>query len=94
MGHIALPSAYLYDPWMRATVEIHKAHWRELRRLAAERGESCLSSIVRDALDLYFAGIRARPQAKKQALQMRGVLGSRDAMSLERSLSQLRASWR
>jgi metal-responsive CopG/Arc/MetJ family transcriptional regulator len=93
-ARIAPPSACLYDFRMRIKVELDEPLWLELRRLASERGERGLSTIVREALDSFLARTRTRRQVTKQALEMRGALRATDADLLERSLTELRASWR
>lgn len=83
-----------YDPCMRTTVEIPDEQRAELLRLAAARGEKGFSSLVRDALDLYLKGERARRERARRALRLRGSMGEAAARRLEESIRSLRGRWR
>lgn len=79
---------------MRTTVEITDAQRAELLKLAAQRGEKGFSAVIREALDLYLRQHRARREKVEKALALQGSLDEGEAKALERSVSQLRGTWR
>lgn len=79
---------------MRTTVEITDAQRAELLKLAAQRGEKGFSAVIREALDLYLRQHRARREKVEKALALQGSLDEGEAKALERSVAQLRGTWR
>jgi metal-responsive CopG/Arc/MetJ family transcriptional regulator len=79
---------------MRTTVEITDAQRAELLKLAAQRGEKGFSAVIREALDLYLRQHRARREKVEKALALQGSFDEAEAKALERSVAQLRGTWR
>lgn len=79
---------------MRTTVEITDAQRAELLKLAAQRGEKGFSAVIREALDLYLRQHRARREKVEKALALQGSFDEGEAKALERSVAQLRGTWR
>jgi Putative antitoxin len=79
---------------MRTTIELSDRHRAGLLALKAERGDTSFSSIVQEALDLYFE-IRKQRQGKvDRALAAIGSLDEAAAQELERTVREARNSWR
>jgi len=79
---------------MRTTVEITDAQRAKLLELAARRGEKGFSAIVRDAIDHYIEESLGRRDLVNRALQTLGTLDDEAATALERSVRDLRSTWR
>jgi metal-responsive CopG/Arc/MetJ family transcriptional regulator len=79
---------------MRTTVEIDNRQRAELLRLAAKRGEKGFSGIVREALDAYLKGHRARTEAVERARALQGTFDDDDTDEIEASVRRLREQWR
>ena len=79
---------------MRTTVEITDEQRAKLLELAAQRGEKGFSAIVRDAIDHYVEERLGRRDLVRRALQTLGTLDDEAASALERSVRDLRGTWR
>lgn len=79
---------------MRTAIEIDDAQLAELLKLAAQRGEKGLSSVLREALDLYLRQHRAKREAVAQALKLKGSFSDDEADDLEASVRHIREGWR
>jgi hypothetical protein len=79
---------------MKTTIEIDDSQAKELLKLAAQDGDTDLSTIVRRALDMYIRQHRTGRGSIRRALQLRGSLSDRDGDALEASIRRLRDRWR
>ena len=79
---------------MRTTIEITDAQRAKLLELAAQRGEKGFSAIVRDAIDHYVEERLGRRDLVSRALQTLGTFDDEAASALERSVRDLRSTWR
>ena len=79
---------------MRTTLEITDAQRARLLEIAARRGEKGFSRLVQDALDRYLADDEDRTGKITAALALAGTLDDESARALERSIRQLRKTWR
>jgi len=79
---------------MRTTIEIKAEHRARLVALAARRGEKGFSSLIAEALELYFRDVSAKERARRAALRLRGVLSTGEAERLRNEVRMLRESWR
>ena len=79
---------------MRTTIEITDAQRAKLLELAAERGTTGFSELVREAIDRYLADNAARRERVEAALAALGSLSREAADSLEESFRRARESWR
>ena len=79
---------------MRTTIEITDEQRARLLDAAARRGEKGFSSVVQEALAQYFDGEEERRDTVRKALGVLGSLGAEEADQLERSVGELRRSWR
>lgn len=74
---------------MRTTIELPDEHHRALRMLAARRGTRGFSPLIREAVDLLLA--REDQGEIDEALALAGVLGDREADTLEHHVRAVRA---
>lgn len=79
---------------MRASIEISDEQTAKLRELAARRGEDDFSGLVREAIDLYLARTADQAIRTQEALSVLGSLDESAAEQLERSVRQIRSTWR
>ncbi len=80
--------------FMRTTIEITAEQRSRLMALAAIRGETGFSHLVREALDEYLAS-RSEDEAKIQkALAVKGILTEREAESFLQICRDVREDWR
>ena len=79
---------------MRTTIELKPEHHARLLDLAARRGEKGFSSVIEEALEVYFAGSAERERFRKRALRLRGTLPQDEARRLLQSSKTLRGLWR
>ena len=79
---------------MRTTVEIPDEQRAKLLELAARRGEKGFSKLVQEALAKYLSEITQREDRIRDALSVIGHLGDAAAERLEKSIRDLRATWR
>ena len=68
---------------MRTTVEIDDSLRAPLLQKAAQRGLNGFSSIVREALEVYFEIDERRQESARRAMTMMGTLGDEEADALE-----------
>ena len=83
-----------YDGDMRTTIELSDEQRAQLLEAAARRGEKGFSSIVQEALTLYFESQEQREAAVLKALATFGTIAESDADRLEKDVRRLRRSWR
>jgi hypothetical protein len=79
---------------MRTTIEITDEQRGQLLDLAARRREKGFSRLVQEALDRYLAESLDDRKRLKEALAVLGTLSDEAATRLEKSVRQLRSSWR
>ena len=79
---------------MRTTIDLPTETLAKLLKLAAERGEKGISSIVQEALEQYFQQEAERAFKVRRALETFGSLTDEEADRLEAEVSGLRESWR
>jgi predicted transcriptional regulator len=79
---------------MRTTIEIRDEYRARLLEIAARRGEKGFSRIVEDALERYLADEAAMEDARRRALETRGILSDDEAEELRAETLRLRSSWR
>jgi sugar (pentulose or hexulose) kinase len=79
---------------MRTTLEVSDAHRARLLDLAARRGEKGFSSIVAEALDLYFSQAARQENKVRAATAVLGTLDAEAADRFEAIRHELRTSWR
>lgn len=81
---------------MRTTIEITDEQRARLLELAAARGKTGFSFLVREAVDRYLASedeIQRRRKADR-ALSVLGTLTDEEGERLEETRRRLRESWR
>ena len=79
---------------MRPTVEIPAIQRAKLLELAARRGEKGFSSVVQEALELYFRREEDRRHKIQGALSVLGTLEKKSAKEMRQSIKAVRESWR
>lgn len=79
---------------MRTTLEVSDTHRARLLDLAARRGEKGFSSIVAEALDLYFSQVARQENKVRAAAAVLGTLDAEAADRFEAIRHELRTSWR
>lgn len=79
---------------MRTTLEVSDHHRARLLDLAARRGEKGFSSIVAEALDLYFSQVARQENKVRAATAVLGTLDAEAADRFEAIRHELRSSWR
>lgn len=79
---------------MRTTIELSDEQRAQLLEAAARRGEKGFSSIVQEALTLYFEAQGQREGAVRKALATFGTIAEPEADRLEKDVRRLRRSWR
>jgi predicted CopG family antitoxin len=79
---------------MRTTIEITDEQRAKLLEAAGRRGEKGFSSIVKEALDQYFAGEAARRELIDRATEVIGSLTDEEADRLGSDTRRLRQTWR
>jgi len=77
---------------MRTTIEMEDKHRAALLALAARRGETGFSALVREAIDGYLRSIEREPARRKRALRTRGALSAKEATALRRHAEAVRNS--
>ena len=76
------------------TVELSEETRAHLSELAADRGESGLSDLVREAVEFYLKHRAEEESRIAEALSALGSLNDVDAERLRDSVRRLRATWR
>lgn len=79
---------------MRTTIEIKPEHRARLVELAARRGEKGFSTVVADALELYFSEQQSRAKAIRSALALKGSMSETESAALSAQARKIRADWR
>ncbi len=79
---------------VRTTIEITDRQRSKLLQLAAERGLKGFSELVQEAIDAYLDETTARKERVARAIAALGTLTDEDASELERSVTQVRSTWR
>jgi hypothetical protein len=62
--------------------------------LAASRGEKGFSSVVTEALELFFESQTRRTDAIRNALALRGSMPETEAADLSAQTRKIRGNWR
>jgi hypothetical protein len=68
---------------MKMTIEIDYSQAKELLKLAAQDGDTDLSTIIRRALDMFIRQHRRGRGSVQRALQLRGRFSDLEADALE-----------
>ena len=79
---------------MRTTIEMKPEHRARLLELAANRGEMGFSTVVAEALDLFFETQSGRTNAIRNALALKGSMSDKEATILLANTQKLRENWR
>lgn len=79
---------------MRTTVELSDEIRAKLLELAARRGERGFSSVVEEALELYFDAEDRRQRQAEAARAILGTMSDDEADDLRASIRRLREQWR
>jgi len=78
---------------MRTTIDISDEHRAALLALAAKRGVSGYSQIIKEALDFYLPHHKGAEDSRENVLKMRGSWGERDARQVKERIRELRNNW-
>lgn len=76
---------------MRTTIELSTEHHERLRALARRRGERGFSSVVEEALDVYFASLGT--DEVEALLALEGSMTDEEADRVSERVEEIRASW-
>lgn len=76
---------------MRTTIELSSEHHERLRALARRRGERGFSSVVEEALDVYFGTLESDEVDALLALE--GSLSDDEAERVSTTIDEVRAAW-
>lgn len=76
---------------MRTTIELSTEHHERLRALARRRGERGFSSVVEEALDVYFASLGT--DEVEALLALEGSITDEEADRVSERVEEIRASW-
>ena len=79
---------------MRTTIEIPNEQRARLLQLAGKRGEKGYSKLVQEALEKYLDEWDRRQKRIRDALSVLGKLDDASAREMERTVRELRRSWR
>jgi hypothetical protein len=78
----------MYTIGVRTTIELRPDHRARLLETAARRGDKGFSSLIADALDLYFNSLDELDRRRAVALRLRACLTPPEAAALEDALLQ------
>ena len=79
---------------MRTTIEIRDEQRARLLELAARRGEKGFSILVQEALDRFLEDIAAEDEKTERAVAVLGTLDEDAAGHMDKTVQDLRESWR